>query len=270
MSNGKDIVTWEIWNKSQNVFVRNGFQIGKYNFNPYEQNFNPENYVAQLQKTKYHSSSLKFSISWEVDPAQKDRDEEFEKEIKLVLAFLTLQTDTPFEIGTLNYNSPSKNEGYIRAIAHPAISNIVELDKNSTTVAISKLEQMNNLSIEKKGLLIRAIEWFVRGVNESDTISSFANFWLGFEVLTYWFGKGSPWKCQKCDTILQDSSTKARGKEFLEKLNITDYDFDDLYTTRNNLFHRAEPMDPQKRIDLGYLLKKSILTCINNQSKNSR
>lgn len=293
MTQNHDTVTWEVWNKTKVVFVKNRFRIGKYHFIPNHGNFNPEeylklqqeasNYLSQLkppldeEKQKkygeYHkflfgNPNLKFSISWEVDPKQSTPDEEFEKEINLILSLLTLETDIPFEVGNLNYYSPSTRDGYTRALMNPVHSNIRELDENSAKNALVKLENLKNLDDMKKNQILKALEWFIRGTQESDMVNSFANFWLGFEALSYWFGEGSPWKCQKCGTEIYKSSIRARGKEFLKKLNIRKYDFDCLYEARNDLFHRINPPDPQKRIDLGYLLKESIIGCLNSTDEN--
>ena len=47
-------------------------------------------------------------------------------------------------------------------------------------------EKIQSISDErKKDLIIRAIDWYHRGTNDTDQKNAFTNYWIGFELLSF-------------------------------------------------------------------------------------
>lgn len=264
----EDQITWHFRERSQKVYIKKKYVFDKYTFHSYEY-FNEKSFRENEEKARKEGKVLpppvlSVLISWSLpsNDANKLRKESKE-EANHFLNIITLQTNSAFYLGQFDHNPGDKSTGshHNDIMMQPPYQ---ELTEETIGKTIDLKNKVDSLDSEKKELMIRTIDWYSRGVKEYDLINSFANFWIGFESLSYWFGQGPSFKCPKCEHQIHPSSIRGRIREFLNKIGLSAEEKMalKLYDIRNDLFHNAKNFEPQMRINLRELLKKCILVCL--------
>ena len=220
------------------------------------------------------------SISWESSIEDESKiEKESENELNVIFKIMTLQTNMIFESGSIAYRtynslneewSPATVSGKSIITRNPSPEELVpEVIRKS----IELRQKLDSLSSDEKDHLLRALDWYDRGNREGDKINSYANYWIGFESLSFIFGSGLPMKCPKCEYELEHDSISKRMQNLLNKLGMTDRwknEVKDLYEVRSALFHRSEiDFEESKRVQLKKLLKDCIISYLNEYSLQS-
>lgn len=265
-----DTITWHIEESQSSVYLKKKIQVDKYSFHIFggeyfdDKKFREKQAGAKKEGKYLPEPDHSFCISWEVKSGEANQLKLVTiKELKIILNLLTLQTDLTFHFGQFDHH-PGDDR---RASHHTDVilqSPSMELEEKLLQQTLAIQKKIGELKDEKAELMNRTIDWYSRGNKEIDLINSFANIWIGFEVLTFWFGNGPAYICPKCSTKLQDSSIRGRIKEFLKQLNLSSEEKSamELYEIRNKLFHQAKEFQNEKRTQLQQLLKKCIFACL--------
>jgi len=264
-----DSITWHVHDSGNVGYIKKEYKIGKYRFHDFANRyFDLEKYNEELQNHKgiFDPDPLRFCISWDIDHDDghvlKDKTK---KELIQILNLLSLQTNRSYQYGQFDHNTPN-SEPNSSHIEISMMEKPIEISETVLQKTVELFEQKEKLDLDKIDLIERAVDWFGRGMKERDLINSFINYWIGFEILSNWIGNGPKSICQNCNFVLFPSSIKGRCKEFLDLLNISDHNFNELYGKRNGLVHRANPITLQNRNDMRDLLKKSIFWCLTPQN----
>jgi hypothetical protein len=184
-----------------------------------------------------------------------------------LLEIITLHTAHLFDIGT-SLHTPSSGGGKTIHARVTLQSGYTELTKEDLKKSAQLKEKLDGLLGERKNLLMYAITWYVRGLQEPNLANAYASYWIGFETLSSWFDGGIVTKgvCPKCNQIVFEKSISKRLKEFVEKLGITtitDKEIDDLYDKRSKLFHASiDKVTLETKEKLRGLLKGCIFSCL--------
>lgn len=264
----EDEITWHFRERSKRVYIKKKYTFGKYTFHSYEY-FDEKKFRDDEQKTRKEGKilfppELSVLISWTLpsNDASKLRNESKE-EVNQLLNIITLQTNSAFNLGPFDHNPGDKSMSsqHNEMMMQPPYQELME---GTIGKAIELKNKVDLMTSERKELMIRTIDWYSRGVKEYDLINSFANFWIGFESLSYWLGKGPSFKCPECGHQIHSSSIRGRIREFLKSTGLSNEEKTalKLYEIRNDLFHNAKNFDPQMRINLRELLKKCIFACL--------
>ena len=265
-------LTWSFGSKSAMYYIAENMVIGKYSFDASK--FDEAKYLQEKKESDGKGERIthtnRIYISWGmVSSDGVNLEKESEKELDILMQFLTTQTNRIFEHGGISYRQYDE-EGKLSPATVSFVSTITrnpspeELNKNVLGRCVDLKQKFDSLKEEKKFFLRRSLEWYHRGTREGDKTNSYANYWIGFESLSSVFSKGPPRKCPKCDTQIDSESISKRMQEFLTKLGYANRwkdEVKDLYDVRNSLFHRSETdFDRQNIVKLRDLLRDCLVT----------
>lgn len=264
----EDEITWHFNERDETTYLKRKIITGNFTFHSYdyfdEEKFKKDEQDAHKQGKILPNPSLSLLVSWKIssDDASALRSKS-KKEMSSILSLLTLQTNFIFELGQFDHRpGDSRTSSHHNDVMlQPPYQ---ELPEDAIKKAMDLKNKIDSMNGTQKDLIIRTIDWYYRGMKEYDLVNSFANFWIGFESLSYWFGNGPAWNCSKCGTRLHPSSIRGRMREFLQKVGLSNEEgmVLELYDIRNNLFHNAKSFDPRMKSNLRDLLKKCILSCL--------
>lgn len=276
----KYVVSWSFGAKYRLIHVRNNITIDKYTFS--KSIFDEIKYIEEKKNADSNGKRIDDhhygNISWESSIEEEAKIEsESENELNVIFKIMTLQTNMIFESGSVvyrKYNSVDNSWSPATISGRSTItrnSSPEELVSEVIRKSIDLKQKLDSLSFDQKEHLLRALDWYDRGNREGDKINSYANYWIGFESMSFIFGVGSPMKCPKCAYELEHDSISKRMQNLLNKLDMTDRwknEVKILYGIRSALFHKSSiDFEESKRTQLKNLLKDCIISYLNKYSQ---
>jgi hypothetical protein len=109
----------------------------------------------------------------------------------------------------------------------------------------------------------RALNWYVRGVSDSDRTDKFIDFWISLETLSQLYdGHVEPYRCPHCDEITNPRPDARVVLAFLSdlKIKMPGNLVNVLTKIRGPLFHDAKAMKEAQTIQA--LLKSVLSECL--------
>jgi len=255
-------------------YIGNTVSKGKYSF--HKSIFDPEKYLKEKSNADSNGKKLDFiprsdvTFSISVIDETKVREESL-KELNVVLNLLTLHTNQIFRGGAISYRKINPDG----TLSHSTVTLTSTIIRNSSpeelsfdllTRVINLKEKIDSLDEKERILILRALEWYKRGTSEGDKINAYANYWIGFESLSFLFGDGPPRLCTNCGEQVDEHSISKRMQEFLLKLGFNDRwksEVKNLYRIRNLLFHNSSTEFHKENVDkLRNVLNDCIIECL--------
>jgi hypothetical protein len=270
----EDTISWTFNEKSKTLFIKDDLRAGKYFFHKTKDAITEEEYQRKVKEAGVGNKIVErpkyefLYISWEVPSDDTIKiNNETEEEVNEILKLITLQTNFKMNLrgSYVVPGDPKKLKTlHGRSTLLPPIK---ELEPDILKKAVKYKEKIYASASPKKEYLLRAIEWYHKGTQETDRTNSFADYWIGFETLTFWFDgeEESIGKCDKCGQSLHVTSISKRMKDFARKINssFSNTRIDDLFCIRSGLFHKSREIDIKDRNDVQKLLQECITLCLN-------
>ena len=267
-------LTWSFGGKDKVIYVKDSIKNNKFFVGDY--GFKEEDYLKRKKEADSEGEKITghnyLAVSWEDEIKDVSNIEQDSKKIlDILLKFFMLNTDIVLDAGGITYKT-IESDGTESPLTLSFTSVITE---NPLPEEVDKTKFEKSLELYDKFLMIdendkqpnvlRAIDWYLRGLQEHDKINAYANYWIGFESLTFMFGDGPPTNCKKCGHLICKHSINKRMKEFLNALKLTskwETELERLYQIRNKLFHESEEFHFDDVAKLRNMLKDSITATI--------
>jgi len=143
----------------------------------------------------------------------------------------------------------------------PPLKQIFASDLKQVLTFIPKLEALSESDLRK-----RAINWFIKGMKDSDFVDRFISHWIALEALSNLYeGEVEPYTCpnQDCQHILNPRPHGSVLWSFLKSLGLKNEstDVNQMSKIRGNLFHEGKRLKEaaSSQPKLQEILKQSIL-----------
>jgi len=268
MSSGS--ITWDFREqRNGNLFIKDRYNIGKYQFNKTRDFMTEEEYQKKQQEAhktgkRIDRERFMISVSWEVpsEVTGNNANKETKEEFFLLRNAITVNSDYLFKINSQYYSPPDGGAGTVSAIS-VLEARYKELTEEQLKESVNLVEKINGLPAEKRDYLENAIKWYARGLEYTNPANKYASYWIGLETLSLWFDGISKQTglCDECKQVIYNKSINKRMKDFLKNIgvNIENKQFNEYSEIRSGLFHASvDDKVKEKLPELKEILKDAI------------